>query len=43
MLAPDATGVGQVFWYTVEGSYDGGTLHSLQDWFININSIPSRA
>src|SRR5438874_6252027 len=41
VLAPDATGVGQVFWYTVEGSYDGGTLHSLQDWFIKyqLNSV----
>ena len=41
VLAPDATGVGQVFWYTVEGPYDGGTLHSLQDWFIKyqLNSV----
>jgi len=41
VLGPDATGVGQVFWYTVEGPYDGGTLHSLQDWFIKyqINSV----
>ena len=41
MLGPDATGVGQVFWYTVEGPYDGGTLHSLQDWFIKyqLNSV----
>ncbi len=41
VLGPDATGVGQVFWYTVEGSYDGGTLHSLQDWFIKyqLNSV----
>ena len=28
MMGPDATGVGQVFWYTVEGPYDSGTLHS---------------
>jgi Cu(I)/Ag(I) efflux system membrane protein CusA/SilA len=34
MMGPDATGVGQVFWYTVEGPYDSGTLRSLQDWFI---------
>src|SRR5438876_5014290 len=33
-LGPDATGVGQVFWYTVDGPYDPGTLRSLQDWFI---------
>ena len=41
-LGPDATGVGQVFWYTVEGPYDPGTLHSLQDWFIRyqLNSVP---
>ncbi len=41
VLGPDATGVGQVFWYTVEGPYDGGTLHSLQDWFIKyqLNSV----
>ena len=34
VMGPDATGVGQVFWYTVEGPYDSGTLHSIQDWFI---------
>lgn len=34
-LGPDGTGVGHVFWYTVEGKgYDLGTLRSLQDWFI---------
>src|SRR5437763_11600082 len=40
-MGPDATGVGQVFWYTVEGPYDSGTLHSLQDWFIKyqLNSV----
>src|SRR5438876_10146738 len=40
-LGPDATGVGQIFWYTVEGSYDPGTLRSLQDWFIRyqLNSV----
>jgi Cu(I)/Ag(I) efflux system membrane protein CusA/SilA len=45
MLGPDATGVGQVFWYTVEGPYDGGTLHSVQDWFIKyqLNSVPGVA
>src|SRR5690242_18342563 len=42
MMGPDATGVGQVFWYTVEGPYDSGTLHSIQDWFIRyqLNSVP---
>src|ERR1051326_1727760 len=41
-LGPDATGVGQVFWYTVDGPYDPGTLRSLQDWFIRyqLNSVP---
>ncbi len=45
VLGPDATGVGQVFWYTVEGPYDPGTLHSLQDWFIKyrLNSVPGVA
>jgi copper/silver efflux system protein len=45
MLGPDATGVGQVFWYTVEGPYDSGTLHSIQDWYIRyqLNSVPGVA
>ncbi len=45
MMGPDATGVGQVFWYTVEGPYDSGTLHSLEDWFIKyqLNSVPGVA
>src|SRR6188474_2889398 len=40
-LGPDATGVGQVLWYTVDGPYDPGTLRSLQDWFIRyqLNSV----
>ena len=44
-LGPDATGVGQVFWYTVEGPYDPGALRSLQDWFIRyqLNSVPGVA
>src|SRR5215475_8578333 len=44
-LGPDATGVGQVFWYTVEGPYDSATLRSLQDWFIRyqLNSVPGVA
>ncbi|MGE5804312.1 MAG: efflux RND transporter permease subunit, partial [Ignavibacteria bacterium] len=34
-LGPDGTGVGHVFWYTVEGKgYDLGTLRSIQDWYI---------
>src|SRR5436309_2952613 len=45
-LGPDATGVGHVFWYTVEGQ---GTslrdLRSLQDWFIRyqLNAVPGVA
>jgi len=41
-LGADATGVGQIFWYTVDGPYDPGTLRSLQDWFIRyqLNSVP---
>jgi Cu(I)/Ag(I) efflux system membrane protein CusA/SilA len=34
-LGPDGTGVGHVFWYTVEGEgYDLGALRSIQDWYI---------
>jgi Cu(I)/Ag(I) efflux system membrane protein CusA/SilA len=34
-LGPDGTGVGHIFWYTVEGDgYDLATLRSIQDWFI---------
>ena len=46
MLGPDATGVGQVYWYMVEGKgHDLGTLRSLQDWFIRyqLNSVPGVA
>ncbi len=45
-LGPDATGVGHVLWYTVEG---GGKslrdLRTLQDWFIRyqLNSVPGVA
>jgi len=45
-LGPDATGVGQVFWYTVEGGgYNLGQLRSIQDWFIRyqLNSVPGVA
>src|SRR5512140_1750153 len=44
-MGPDATGVGQVFWYTIEGPYDSGTLHSIQDWFVKyqLNSVPGVA
>ncbi len=45
-LGPDATGVGHVFWYTVEG---GGRslqeLRSIQDWFVRyqLNAVPGVA
>ncbi|MEO0115067.1 MAG: CusA/CzcA family heavy metal efflux RND transporter [candidate division WOR-3 bacterium] len=35
VLGPDATGLGQVFWYTVEGEgYNLAELRSIQDWYI---------
>lgn len=35
VLGPDATALGQVFWYTVEGpGFDLGELRSIQDWFV---------
>lgn len=36
-LGPDGTGVGHVFWYTVEGKYDLGALRAIQDWYIKLN------
>ena len=45
-LGPDGTGVGQVFWYTVEGKgYDLATLRAIQDWYIRyqLNSVPGVA
>lgn len=34
-LGPDATALGQVFWYTVEGQgYDLAELRSIQDWYL---------
>ncbi len=34
-LGPDGTGVGHVFWYTVESkNLDQGALRSIQDWYI---------
>src|SRR5947199_1974375 len=45
-LGPDATGIGHVFWYTVEG---GGKslqeLRTIQDWFIRyqLNAVPGVA
>ena len=45
-LAPDATAVGQIFWYTVEGDgRDLSELRSIQDWFVRyqLNSVPGVA
>ena len=45
-LAPDATAVGQIFWYTVEGDgKDLSELRSLQDWYVRyqLNSVPGVA
>ncbi|MBM2814771.1 MAG: metal ion efflux pump, family, inner rane protein [Ignavibacteria bacterium] len=40
VLGPDGTGVGHVYWYTVEGKgYDLGTLRTLQDWFIRYKLV----
>ncbi len=36
-LGPDGTGVGHVYWYTVEGPQDLGTLRAIQDWYIKLN------
>jgi len=36
-LGPDGTGVGHVYWYTVEGKYDLGALRAIQDWYIKLN------
>lgn len=34
-LGPDATALGQVFWYTVEGKgFDLQELRSIQDWYV---------
>ncbi|HWQ26873.1 MAG TPA: CusA/CzcA family heavy metal efflux RND transporter [Chlorobaculum sp.] len=42
-LGPDGTGVGHVFWYTIEGKgYDLEQLRTLQDWFVRyqLNTVP---
>jgi len=36
-LGPDGTGVGHVYWYTVEGKHDLGTLRAVQDWYVKLN------
>src|SRR6187397_265140 len=45
-LGPDATGVGQVFWYTVESdTMNLRDLRTVQDWFVRyqLNSVPGVA
>ena len=45
-LGPDATGVGQVFWYTLESDrLNPRDLRTLQDWFVRyqLNSVPGVA
>jgi len=45
-LAPDATAVGQIFWYTLDGEgKDLSELRSLQDWYVRyqLNSVPGVA
>jgi Cu(I)/Ag(I) efflux system membrane protein CusA/SilA len=45
-LGPDATGVGQIFWYTLESDEMSlRDLRSLQDWFVRyqLNSVPGVA
>jgi Cu(I)/Ag(I) efflux system membrane protein CusA/SilA len=46
ILGPDATGVGHVFWYTIESpTLSLRDLRTLQDWFIRyqLNSVPGVA
>jgi Cu(I)/Ag(I) efflux system membrane protein CusA/SilA len=45
-LGPDATGVGHVFWYTVESpTHSLRELRTIQDWFIRyqLNAVPGVA
>ena len=45
-LGPDATGVGQIFWYTLESDkHSLIELRSLQDWFVRyqLNAVPGVA
>ncbi|MCX5801323.1 MAG: CusA/CzcA family heavy metal efflux RND transporter [Candidatus Eisenbacteria bacterium] len=46
VLGPDGTGVGHVYWYTVEGrGYDLGELRAVQDWYLRyaLNTVPGVA
>ena len=45
-LGPDATGVGQVFWFTLESDkHNLRELRTIQDWFVRyqLNSVPGVA
>src|SRR3989441_10313024 len=45
-LGPDATGVGQIFWYTLESDQMNlRDLRTVQDWFVRyqLNSVPGVA
>ena len=45
-LGPDATGVGQIFWYTLESDdMNLRDLRTVQDWFVRyqLNSVPGVA
>lgn len=45
-MAPDATALGQIFWYTVEGKdIDIDRLRAVQDWYVRyqLNSVPGVA
>lgn len=42
-IGPDATGVGQVYWYTLHApGYDLGELRALQDWYVKfaLQTVP---
>ena len=46
VLGPDGTGVGHIFWYTIEGKgYDLGELRAVQDWYVRyqLNAVPGVA
>jgi Cu(I)/Ag(I) efflux system membrane protein CusA/SilA len=46
VLGPDASAVGQVFWYAIEGEgQDLGTLRAIQDWYVRyqLNAVPGVA
>jgi CzcA family heavy metal efflux pump len=42
-LGPDGTGVGHIYWYTLESkAYDLGELRALQDWYVKfaLQTVP---